>query len=377
MAVNKVIYGTTVLVDLTADTVTPSTLMQGYTAHDKSGALITGTASTAGGVTQNQDGYLVLSDQGGGSSITVEPLSVTSNGTYTAQTGKAYSPVTVSVGNSYTASDEGKVVSNGALVAQTAMASSITANGTYDTTTNNSITVNVSGGGGDTWSWMGKNPIKIATLPFEHTTFADLGVDSWTWNTTTSTLRASENYEDTLSIDVLTYDYIQVSRVLVSYSYFQNPAPNKSSLRFVLAGAYAVTRNYTNSNGSAAILSGIPDSAKTALGASKYLMQYKNGTGNIVVDDISYGVHSTSLPAPTLSATNTTTPTVTWRKPIIYIRGESTYFSSSAKSLINSTDSFYDIECEIWRVDAGTNFLSRSVDEADELLLNGLSGVNS
>lgn len=44
MAVNKVIYGTTVLVDLTEDTVTPSALAQGYTAHDKSGALITGTA---------------------------------------------------------------------------------------------------------------------------------------------------------------------------------------------------------------------------------------------------------------------------------------------------------------------------------------------
>ncbi len=45
---NKVVYGTTVLVDLTADTVTADTLMQGYTAHDKSGAFITGTAT--GGV---------------------------------------------------------------------------------------------------------------------------------------------------------------------------------------------------------------------------------------------------------------------------------------------------------------------------------------
>lgn len=51
MAVNKVVYGTTVLVDLTADTVTAATLMQGYTAHDKSGALITGTASGGGGDT--------------------------------------------------------------------------------------------------------------------------------------------------------------------------------------------------------------------------------------------------------------------------------------------------------------------------------------
>lgn len=45
---NKVVYNGIVLIDLTEDTVTADTLMQGYTAHDKSGALITGTAT--GGV---------------------------------------------------------------------------------------------------------------------------------------------------------------------------------------------------------------------------------------------------------------------------------------------------------------------------------------
>lgn len=85
-------------------------------------------------------------DGGGGSSVTVEPLTVTQNGTQTAPEGKAYSPVTVNVPNSYGASDEGKVVSNGALVAQTEHAP-VTANGTIDTTLNNSVTVNVSGGG--------------------------------------------------------------------------------------------------------------------------------------------------------------------------------------------------------------------------------------
>lgn len=82
--------------------------------------------------------------QGGGSSITVEPLTVTQNGTTTAPSGKAYSPVAVNVPNSYSASDEGKVVNNGALVAQTAHAP-VTANGTIDTTLYNSVPVNVQG----------------------------------------------------------------------------------------------------------------------------------------------------------------------------------------------------------------------------------------
>ena len=39
---NKIIYGGKVLIDLTGDTVAPGKLLQGFTAHDKSGATITG-----------------------------------------------------------------------------------------------------------------------------------------------------------------------------------------------------------------------------------------------------------------------------------------------------------------------------------------------
>lgn len=49
MAINKVVYGSTVLVDLTDDTVTPSTLLEGYTAHGADGAIITGTFVPEGG----------------------------------------------------------------------------------------------------------------------------------------------------------------------------------------------------------------------------------------------------------------------------------------------------------------------------------------
>ena len=45
MAYNKIIYGENTLIDLTEDTVTPDKLLIGYTAHDKTGSLITGTAS--------------------------------------------------------------------------------------------------------------------------------------------------------------------------------------------------------------------------------------------------------------------------------------------------------------------------------------------
>lgn len=78
---------------------------------------------------------------GGGGDVTVEALSATANGKYTAPAGKAYSPVTVNVPNTYTAADEGKVVDSGVLAAQTSM--TVTENDTYDTTLKNEVVVNV------------------------------------------------------------------------------------------------------------------------------------------------------------------------------------------------------------------------------------------
>ena len=77
--------------------------------------------------------------------------SITDNGDYSAKADGAdgYSSVDVNVANSFTPADEGKVVSDGALIAQTAYPTEITENDTYDTTDYNSITVNVSGGGGN------------------------------------------------------------------------------------------------------------------------------------------------------------------------------------------------------------------------------------
>lgn len=78
----------------------------------------------------------------------LDSKSITANGTYDPSDDNldGYDEVTVNVPNSYAAGDEGKVVSNGALVAQTSQ--NISENGTYDTTLNNEVVVNVDGGSG-------------------------------------------------------------------------------------------------------------------------------------------------------------------------------------------------------------------------------------
>lgn len=94
------------------------------------------------------DGYADLVDAipQGSTPTGTKQISVTQNGTQTENvSGYASAQLNVSVPNSYSAGDEGKVVSNGALVAQTS--DTVTTNDTYDTTLINSLTVNVSGGG--------------------------------------------------------------------------------------------------------------------------------------------------------------------------------------------------------------------------------------
>lgn len=84
-----------------------------------------------------------------------------------------YESVDVAVPNSYTASDEGKVVSNGALVSQSS--ATYTANDTYDTTLIDEVTVNVSGSGGISVDDIAQNlqPSGVVTLSNSVTSIGD------------------------------------------------------------------------------------------------------------------------------------------------------------------------------------------------------------
>lgn len=123
-----------------------------YTAGDEgkvvsNGALVGQTATSI--TTNNTTVDTTLNNEVSVNITVPQPTLITKNivlnGTYNASSDSAdgYSSVDVQVPNTYAAADEGKVVNNGALVAQTAMANEITVNDTYDTTLYNSITVNV------------------------------------------------------------------------------------------------------------------------------------------------------------------------------------------------------------------------------------------
>lgn len=78
MAISKVTLNGETLMDVTQDTVATNNLLTGETATGADGEPVVGAYSPP-------------------ASVSVEPLNVSANGTYTAPSGKAYSPVTVNV----------------------------------------------------------------------------------------------------------------------------------------------------------------------------------------------------------------------------------------------------------------------------------------
>lgn len=79
MAINKVIYGTNTLIDLTADTVATDTLGKDTTAHDKSGTEIVGTLESGGSTGVGSETW-VLNDKYVDTGVTSFSCNFSSNG---------------------------------------------------------------------------------------------------------------------------------------------------------------------------------------------------------------------------------------------------------------------------------------------------------
>lgn len=99
---NKAIFGATVLIDLTSDTVTASKMLSGTTAHDKSGAPVTGNIPTKSGSDLTSSGATVIVPAGyyaSNASLTIDPGSVTANTpTINTSTGLVTGSATITAG---------------------------------------------------------------------------------------------------------------------------------------------------------------------------------------------------------------------------------------------------------------------------------------
>lgn len=144
---NKTVHPSSSDQSITADsgyTGLGTVTVKGVTTTNLSAANIVEGVTVKIGDADDDDRIASVTGSASGGITPTGTKTITSNGTGIDV--YSYASADVSVPNSYSAGDEGKVVSNGALVSQTS--DTVTTNDTYDTTLINSLTVNVSGGGG-------------------------------------------------------------------------------------------------------------------------------------------------------------------------------------------------------------------------------------
>ena len=70
--VNKVVYGSNTLIDISDTTATADKILEGYTAYGADGSKLTGTATSGGSVRQDQGGFIVLPTSGAGAAEGLE-----------------------------------------------------------------------------------------------------------------------------------------------------------------------------------------------------------------------------------------------------------------------------------------------------------------
>lgn len=288
--------------DVSDTTATASDVASGKYFYLADGTKTQGTSSGGGGrgsVTQDQDGYLVLDDDAPAPSITVESLSVTQNGTYTAPTGKAYSPVTV----------------------------------------------NVSGGGALKVGAIRPDAELVQSYTYDKYFVADESGTIPAYNTTAQTLKRAASL-GTISMDYTNYRYFVTFRSLTTPVYSTRTAvKGKEIAHFAIGNADMV---YAPAN--AFSYGGVNSSVNIVAVANRYMLAPFFSTATNISYNLNqyFGIYADFLTLPSYTNGN-----ITIYSPRLAMRGSTTYFTSDAWREL--TDIRFQYVIQVYRVPETTS----------------------
>lgn len=221
-------------------------------------------------------------------------------------------------------------------------------------------------GGGDSWSWLGKNPTLVQTYSLETVYFKDTSFASWTWSTTQETFQAAQSLTQFTGDN--SHEYVGVFCFRAHYDY-GNWTPVSAMADFSLMGVSAVIRIASNV---ANAQSGTLNTLSTAIGTTDYRSYYYNSSGSLVFSTSAYGIFANNMYSPSITSGSTAEPKITFITPVLYTRGNATYFSETAYQNLNMNTSYYQTSCQVWRIDQGTYWFAHLYDNNLDSLNNGL-----
>ena len=330
----------------------------------------TKTLKTAG---KYMEGDVVLTDVSGGSeAISVVDTLDSHGGTIRTITAVDISDTTaqasdVASGKYFYTADGTKTAGTGSGGSANIQSLNVTQNGTYTASGNvdgySPVTVNVSGGGGDTWSWMGKNPVKLNDYDIAKVYLKDSGYASWT-PSTSATVIDNAYVLDPTTIDLDSYDYVIYMKFHSHLEYDSSATGSNQAEDYYYCNSIAVYGYCSNYNsmvsGNYSVYGNIEYSARKGL-------FYTNTSGVLTyASGINYGVYINALNSPSVDRTQVK-PYV----PSIYARCNNTYFSTGNASAVDLDKSFYEISIQIWRTDLTTSVSPANMREIRNMWING------
>ena len=248
---------------------------------------VTGTTAGTGDVASGETFVLADGTTGTGSltPITVNSLSVTQNGTYTASTGTAYSPVTV----------------------------------------------NVSGGGGDC-PWIGPNGVLVQAYNKVSYTLDQTGYATWTPSITRSSIVSAETLGTITMSDINTYDYFFVCFFDFAAAFIQGATLQNTVERNIAIGLSYYAKRFSSIN---ALATGVYDnSGSGTLGQPNNRGSiYYNTNGTKLFGNVgSVAVYSDTSWYPNVSSNVATITT-----PVIYAQCNNTYFTTERAAELDTS----------------------------------------
>lgn len=226
---------------------------------------------------------------------------------------------------------------------------------------------NISGGGGDTWSWLGKNPTRIYQSNVLTTYFKNTDWMDWEATTTQTTLAAT-SVHTTFAADMTNYEY-WVHTKMYEEIYYNSGATTVGRLEKACTDQWSAIVRYASNRVN--LVAGTRNSNYAVSIYNQPVMDYYNASGTRTIGySWGYGLYP-GMNAPNFSSATSLSPTVNVRTPTFYARCHNTYFSVANAEYVNPNTSFYKIMYEVYRVDVGSTGLRNVQDNRMALINSG------
>ncbi len=243
----------------------------------------------------------------------------------------------------------------------TAVASDV-AQGKYFYTADGTKTEGTStGGGGDNWTWMGKNPTKVATFSNGKVFLKDSPYATWTPTTTKTTLVSASNFP-TQEINLSDHDYIIYYRWHTHFNYSGGTTPNYAIDDYYFNGAHVL---FSYRNSVHAFTDNTDFTSRASILGDTQGIFYKTGQG---INNY-YGTSSGVFPSITIPSCSITS--VTAKNFVINAQCNSSYFSTYSASNVDQDTSYYEWTIELWQIDFHTSTYGHYHEAIYDMWKNG------